>query len=828
MLADHKTNHIGPPGSNMVYSSVRKFALSGLSDLIRVLMENIDDALFDLSEKAESDRERNTYFEAMREIRIKRSLLQLGFDQAMEVCFETLTRKPASNNVVHLEADELTLVELDDLEDNIAIDNMISKARPGFEDDLFAVTERLKVVLHKKEIDEDLNPFDPKAICDSFHKASEILETDIQAKLIFYKLFDKYVINNLGHFYHEMNNLFIQKGVLPEFKASDERLKQTTKFMANRIKQASQKSEGITPHDQSAVFDSGTGETAAFPGDGGLLSLLQQALSSGANSSVSATGIPASLPSGGTGGRIGLQGSGNGSGGPVGQGKSADIAILPVAQNSAYMSALTNLQLSNIQHQPVSNVDPDDFRQEMRQQLVTFNTENGHQASTADNQIIDIVSMLFDFFLDDETLPDPVKVLIGRLQIPILKAAIIDNSFFNHKKHPARQLLDSISRASMGWGNDTDQEKQLVEKIESVVNYVLTEYEDDIEVFKSALEDLNGFMEAENRNIQIADEIVIQQEQDKDFQISAAQSAASGLIQKLAKNRELSFEVSDFLETIWTSVLFHTHLSLGESSNHWKNLRRISTTLIWTLIPKFSEEERIKILRTLPALLRALSKGMELVKIGTEAQNRIFRMLAQEHAKVVKQTSKNIVTRVDDKTIWPEGGNIADAFAGFNAEGDEVIEVDVESVDDLDPDSITVITESSTQDVINDLESFTVGVKKGEIEIDEEIILESTGSSNFDATDDDREDNFLEQAQTLEIGTWVEFQEGDGSSINTRLSWKSNVTGKLVFVNRQGAKVRNMSVNGFAIELRSDRAKLIESSSAFDRAINTLMTSIKQ
>ena len=826
MLADHKTEHLGIPASNRVYSSVRKFALSGLSDLIRVLMENIDDALFDLSEKAESDRERNTYFEAMREIRIKRSLLQLGFDQSMEASFEALTKSPVSDNVVQLEAEELTLVELDELEDNIAIDNMISKARPGFEDDLFAVAERLKVVLHRKEIDEDLNPFDPKAICNSFHKASEILETDIQAKLIFYKLFDKYVINNLGHFYQEMNEFFVQKGVLPEFKASDERLKQTTKFMANRIKHANQKSANAAPADP--FIDSGTGETAAIPGDGGLLSILQQALSTGSPTSPIA-GMPAALSAGGIEGRQGETGAASGhvAGELSNQGRGADIAILPVAQNSAYMSALTNLQLTNVQQRPVSHVNPEDFRQEMRQQLVAFNTENKHQTSAADSQIIDIVSMLFDFFLDDEALPDPIKVLIGRLQIPILKAAIIDNNFFNHKKHPARQLLDNISKASLGWGEETDQEKQLVGKIETVVNYVLTEYEDDIQVFEQALKDLAQFMETEKQCIQIADEMVIQQEQDKDFQITAAQTAASNLINKIIKNRELSFEVSDFLETIWTSVLFHTHLSLGESSNHWKNLRRISTTLVWTLIPKFSEEERIKILRTLPALLRALSKGMELIKIGTDAQNRIFRMLAQEHAKVVKQTSRNIVTRVDDMTIWPEGDNIADAFASINVDGNEIIEVDVESEDDLDPDSITVINEASTQEVINDLESFTVGVKKGEIEVDEEIIMESVESANDFAADSSQDDDFLEQAQSLEIGSWVEFQEADGSALNTRLSWKSNVTGKLVFVNRQGAKVRSMSVNGFAMELRSDKAKPIESSSAFDRAINTIMTTIK-
>ena len=62
MLADKQNILSG--GNNMVFSSVKNFALNGLSDLIRVLMENIDDSLFSLSEKAESDQERSMYFEA--------------------------------------------------------------------------------------------------------------------------------------------------------------------------------------------------------------------------------------------------------------------------------------------------------------------------------------------------------------------------------------------------------------------------------------------------------------------------------------------------------------------------------------------------------------------------------------------------------------------------------------------------------------------------------------------------------------------------------------------------------------------------------------------
>jgi len=503
-------------------------------------------------------------------------------------------------------------------------------------------------------------------------------------------------------------------------------------------------------------------------------------------------------------------------------------------QAGGFVSALTNLQSASIPTQPLTAIDPQAFRAESHQQLASFMQQNQGQVNAADGQTIDVVSMLFDFFFDDEALPAPIKVLIGRLQIPMLKVAIIDKEFFNQKKHPARKLLDSISRASLGWSDNHSDEQPLIEKIEEIVNFLINEFDQDIGVFEEAFISFENFLTGEGKQIEKAEQALQQQEQEKDQQIEQAQKAAAALIHKLTNNRELSFEVIDFLETTWTPVLFNAYLSLGKSSNHWRNLKRISTTFVWTLIPKFSEAERVKIIKTIPALLRALSKGMELVKIGTDVQNRIFQMLAQEHAKIVKQTSKNIVTRVDDQTVWPEDkgtGALAQAEGIDSAEAidfeistDATGEIQVVE-NEVDDDSITIIDAAETNDVIKDLNQFTAGVKQGKIKVDEEIVMASDDDDLFDLLEEG--DDFLEQAQAMEIGSWFEFSEPQSKTLVARLSWKSNVTGNFVFVNRQGHKVRNLTINGLAMELRAERVKRIESSSVFDRAIYTIMSKVQ-
>jgi hypothetical protein len=810
---------VGSAGSkNPIYNSVKRFSLDGLSDLIRVLMESVDDALFELSDKVANDRERNMYFEAMREIRLKRDALKQHFDFEMKQRFDQfISGKSASDDFD--DEEELTLVELDDLEDAIAIDNMISKARPNFEDDLFAVTERLKLVLRRKQIDEDQSPIDPKAICDSFHKASDLLDTDIQVKLIFYKLFDRYVMNNLGHFYKELNDLFVKKGVLPGFKADQERMKQTTRFMANRIRSNAPEMTGVSI--PGVTQGSGGMGAPGASGDGNLFAALQQAVDG-----VPGSGIPGGVPGG-------VAGSGAAAAGAGGQPGSANGAIV-AGGSGAFVAALNNLQAGSIPSQPVTSIDPQNLKAVTHQQLVEFRQQNQHQVNTADSQTIDVVSMLFDFFFDDKALPAPIKVLIGRLQIPILKVAILDKEFFNQKKHPARKLLDSISRAALGWGDNHKDQSALIEKIEEVVNFLINEFEEDIAVFEEAFISFENFLHEEAEEIEAAEAVLRKKEQLKDNQIQQAQDAAGALIGKLTGNHELSFEVIDFLETTWTSVLFNAYLSLGESSNHWRNLKRISTTFVWTLIPKFTETERVKIIKTIPALLRALSKGMELVKISTDVQNRIFQVLAQEHAKIVKQTSKNIVTRVDDQTIWPENEDaralaLSDNFDPnenpdfeFNADNIGGIEV---SHDEIDDESITIIDATDTNVVIEDLNQFAAGVKKGEIRVDEEIVMGSEDLDDFELIEDS--EDFLAQAEALEIGSWVEFNDSSDKTLAARLSWKSKVNGGLVFVNRQGHKLRNMTIHSLASEMGSGRACCIETSSVFDRAIYTIMSKMQ-
>src|SRR5688572_17908619 len=103
-----------------------------------------------------------------------------------------------------------------------------------------------------------------------------------------------------------------------------------------------------------------------------------------------------------------------------------------------------------------------------------------------DVMTLDIVAMLFDYILDDKNIPDAMRALIGRLQIPVLKVAMLDKKFFARKSHPARRLLDVLAQAAIGW-SDGDGNDRLYGKVASLVQQILSDFEEDIAIFAQVL-----------------------------------------------------------------------------------------------------------------------------------------------------------------------------------------------------------------------------------------------------------------------------------------------------------------------------------------------------
>lgn len=113
-----------------------------------------DDSLVKAAEQAHSNIAQGRYFEAMREIRRNRISVEHTFRKQVQQGFEAFALgKPLSTAMQGRESDsgsELSLVKKADVEESIAIHNIISKANNNFFHTLYELRQRLAVVNGQK------------------------------------------------------------------------------------------------------------------------------------------------------------------------------------------------------------------------------------------------------------------------------------------------------------------------------------------------------------------------------------------------------------------------------------------------------------------------------------------------------------------------------------------------------------------------------------------------------------------------------------------------------------------------------------------------------
>ncbi len=76
----------------MALIQLRDKAAQQLKQAMQALFDNADDTLFEMADRASSNSEQNAFFEAMRDLRLKRKTIERGFLQRVFESFATLNQ----------------------------------------------------------------------------------------------------------------------------------------------------------------------------------------------------------------------------------------------------------------------------------------------------------------------------------------------------------------------------------------------------------------------------------------------------------------------------------------------------------------------------------------------------------------------------------------------------------------------------------------------------------------------------------------------------------------------------------------------------------------
>jgi Protein of unknown function (DUF1631) len=276
----------------------------------------------------------------------------------------------------------------------------------------------------------------------------------------------------------------------------------------------------------------------------------------------------------------------------------------------------------------------------MAANLIRTHREELRQASTGtlDHMVIDVVGSLFDQILSDPRVPPQMARQIARLQLPVLRVALADNTFFSSRKHPVRRFVNRIASLAAAFDEfDDGPGKEFMARVRELVQEIVEGDFDQMDVYTSKLNALEGFIAQQAKTAVEANASAVSMVDGKESDLRIQQRY---MLQLRAALTPLSLQdyLRDFLAQVWSQALATATRRDGAQSELVQRLKRAGRDLVMSVQPKGSPAMRKKFLMQLPPLMKDLNEGMKLVGWPDAAQKEFFSKLLPAHADSLKGT----------------------------------------------------------------------------------------------------------------------------------------------------------------------------------------------
>jgi len=604
--------------------AAREQTVPVLNELLGGAFEHLDDALFERAQKASSDAMQSRFIQAvpelkqLRYLRISHTLfvVQINLDHFLVVA-SAAGKKSAGTQYPDTTPDGLTLLNNSELEEDLAVLSVIAQGEKRHHNVLEQLSALWASLTGRQAVANADNPIGPDFLANQFRLALAIWPVDQVVSPVIYDVFYEHVIACLGELYQKLTDDLRNAGVQPVYRTSQTRPKST----ANpRVEQnSSAPTEREAPVKQSAPAAPAAplqdyGQNADIPEASifGLVTLVRHLL----DSQRQALGLSAA--------------------------EHVPGERLAPMRPDALLSLLSRLQQQfangsdcNLQAALDSNAK---FKHAFDYKLGQIAKQQHQQVHVLDKHIIDVVLMLFDFVLEDPAMPAPMKVIIARLQIPVLQVAICDRVFLSDRSHPVRSLLNNLSRAAFRWADDNDYtSSSLYGMIEQSVNRIVASQDQDAALYAEVNQDFMDYQRREERAAKIAEERLSEVTRGQE-QLAICRERVSVELDRLMRD-QIPEAVYRILNEGWRDVLTLTLLREGENHSSWIRMVKVAERLIDSVIPRTQEWERQKIMRDIPLLLADLREGLFSISYDAAKTASLFKQLQLCHITVLRGSS---------------------------------------------------------------------------------------------------------------------------------------------------------------------------------------------
>ncbi|HET7064981.1 MAG TPA: DUF1631 family protein [Rudaea sp.] len=743
-----------PPRVRHILTGLLGICTRSLADSVGAAFDEYEHELPRQAARARSVEQSRRWFESLREVKRARDEVTLRFLANIE---DALTRfeegadargaMRTQDSTQHASV-ELSLVETGDLELSLAAQEIATRSEIRQSLALLDLGHRFGVLAGQPAFEAERMVLGPGHLLRALRDASSCLDLPAEHRVLFCHAFDRVALSAIGTFYAALNAFFVEHRILRHLRAHAPirpRSKSGSPEEQAPANVARPRSETVTPQSLPSArisSESSGGRTNPELNDPELFTTLRELL--------------------------------------AGRQRASHARSASAPGNHGYVPSAEQVQsvLGRLQSKPDASAEAGGkvarrpathLRQELLDQLHQFAPPGQRlQLDAEDSDTIDLVGMLFDYIEKSAPANGSTQKMMTKLQVPLLRVALRDKSFFSHGSHPARLLLNAIAETGINWIDDAEGEADpvLLKKMHLVIERLNAEFDGDLSLIERMLGDLSQHVQTLAHKADVSERRLVDATKGRE-KLGLARETASNAIAARVTAAKPGRLLRTMLEQAWTDVLALTLLRHGETSEAYLKQLDVADRLIAAGGGKGGADPP-----AVAALRQEVERGLGQVGFHHDEIQAVVRHLLApgELAQEDDQPSQTqIAVRLKSKTHLGSAG--------------------------------------------------------------EEKPLQAAAARRASLQLNPAEQHMLERLQGIPFGTWFEFatnQQGDRA--RRKLSWYSTITGRCLFVNQRGARAFERTLEQLAREIVRGQANIAapEKESLVDRAWNAIAASLRQ
>lgn len=408
----------------------------------------------------------------------------------------------------------------------------------------------------------------------------------------------------------------------------------------------------------------------------------------------------------------------------------------------------------------------------------------------------DMLSRLYDQILADPRLLPPLKALLARLQVAVVRLARSDSMLLRRQDHPTWELLNRVAAHGMAFERADDPRLvDFLRFMEAEAQFLVDAPTPTATLFQQALARVDAHIDQQARQSSERNAVALAALEREHLRNDWREVLREQIDHQIADS-PLGPRMHRFLQTNWVDVIVAAMVRHGRDSREAQGAMEVVDAVLESLITPRDLADRETLRMRLPVLIERLASGCDSIQLPEAKREPPFTELMAQHARLLRG-----LPALDPAERPPKPTKPAATTSAAPASADEIVQRLMEERDSQIPSHW-----------------LSADVDRGELPTVPVQLYNENDSPDARAA-------LQRWIDGLQIGRWFHlFIQGDWHT--AQVAWISEGRQFMLFVGREADERLPLTRRALEALLANGLITALEDDSVVQRAVDTLMSDL--